>query len=188
MENNELNTNENVKVAKKDYKPIIKKVSIITLIVSLIVVVASAIVMIYISTKEYTKGEYKFSMGVLMEVSIVLKDDGNADMTLSSFGSTPETTSVKYYVKNGTLFIDENDGLGYYEFGKIDAIKITPADTDNVTIKLVCKESKNMKNVSTGFLIAGVVIAVISLGSLISVDYMKKKQNIKEVSEDNNIN
>lgn len=188
MENNELNTNENVKVAKKDYKPIIKKVSIITLIVSLIVVVASAIVMIYISTKEYTKGEYKFSMGVLMGVSIVLKDDGNADMTLSAFGSAPETNSVKYQVKDGTLFIDENDGLGYYEFGKIDAIKIIATDADNVTIKLVCKESKNMKNVSTGFLIAGVVIAVISLGTLICVDYMNKKQNIKEVSEDNNIN
>lgn len=187
MENDELNTNENVKVAKKDYKPIIKKVSIITLIVSLIVVVASAIVMIYISTKEYTKGEYKFSMGVLMGVSIVLKDDGNADMKLSSLGEA-ETTSVKYYVKNGTLFIDENDGLGYYEFGKIDAVKISSTDADNVTVKLVCKESKNIKNVSTGFLIAGVVIAVISLGSLICVDYMKKKQNIKEVSEDNNIN
>ena len=174
---------------KKDYKPLISLISKIAIYVGLIVLIISAICLIVVSSKDYTKDkEYKYEQtifGMEFEVDIVLKDNGTFIETAIIPGDPVEVLTGKYFVKSGNLYLDYDYDNGTYEdvgfelYGEIDATEIE-IEMEGLSVEMVCKSAKTQENLSITFTIIGSILFAAGLIGKAVVRYLENKTKEQE--------
>lgn len=171
---------------KRDIKSLIKLISWIVGAVGAVALLISIISLIVLGSKDYTKNKkyvYEESlMGMTMKVELTLKDDGTFTEIANIMGEI-ESESGKFYVTHGKLYVDyayDDDTLddtGFEEYGKISATRIHIEDL-GMNVSMVCKSAKTQQNVSIAFVVIGSILVVASAGTLITIDYLSKRNRI----------
>ena len=161
----------------------LKLVSKIFNIIGVIAILISAVSLIMLSTKEFTKNKsYKYSntiLGIPFEISITLKDDSVAFVSTTVFGKS-ESGESKYYVEDGILYMesDDEENPGFKKVGKITTTKIVlEGYEDTMGMDLVCKSAKIQQKISIAVVISGAVI--LAIGIIINIiDKRRNKYSI----------
>ena len=174
------NYNYNYNNYRQPEKSRLKVASKICYIISIIAILVSAVSLIILATKDYTKNKkYEYSssiLGIPFGFSITLKDDEVAIVSTSALGET-ESGEVKYYVEDGVLYMEslDDESLGFQKVGKISSTKVVVENSEyDLSMALVCESAKIQQNVSIAVISVG---GVVLLAAIIMTAISKKNKN-----------